>query len=43
MKKLKEEGLTKYIGLSECNAETLRKADKSEFGSRAGLIFSRPH
>lgn len=30
MQKLKEEGLTKYIGLSECSAETLRKADKSE-------------
>jgi aryl-alcohol dehydrogenase-like predicted oxidoreductase len=30
MQKLKEEGLTKYIGLSECGAETLRKACKSE-------------
>lgn len=30
MQKLKEEGLTRYIGLSEPSAETLRKACKSE-------------
>lgn len=28
--KLKQQGKTKYIGLSECSAETLRKANASE-------------
>ena len=31
LQKLKEEGLTKYIGISECGAETLRKACASRF------------
>lgn len=30
LQKLKEEGKTKYIGISECGAETLRKACSSE-------------
>lgn len=30
LNKLKEQGKTKYIGLSECSADTLRKACKSE-------------
>jgi aryl-alcohol dehydrogenase-like predicted oxidoreductase len=29
--KLKKEGKTRYIGLSECNAQTLRKACSCEF------------
>lgn len=28
MKKLKEQGKTKYLGLSECSSETLRRASK---------------
>ena len=30
MQKLKDEGLTRYIGISECGADTLRKACKSQ-------------
>jgi aryl-alcohol dehydrogenase-like predicted oxidoreductase len=43
LQKLKEQGKTRYIGLSECSAETLRKACKSEStgrgnGDRSGAI-----